>query len=195
MFAVEIDRAIVAEDVMTRDFVCNLSRCKGACCVKGDAGAPLDPEETHILETQYRKIKPYLRKEGIEAIEAQGTWVKDPRDGEAVTPLVNNKECAYVVFEADGTAKCGIERAWSAGATSFQKPISCHLYPIRITTYKNFDAVNYHRWEICDPACELGTQLKVPVYSFLKNALIRKYGSEWYEKLVEAAKQLECERG
>lgn len=194
MYAVEIDGAVVAEDVMSRQFICNLHKCKGACCVKGDAGAPLEEAETKLLESEFDKIKPFLRVEGIRSIEDQGTWIKDPQDGEAVTPLVNNKECAYVVFEADGTALCGIERAWSAGATSFQKPISCHLYPIRITKYKTFEAVNYHRWEICDPACELGTQLRIPVHSFLKKALIRKYGAEWYEKLAEAAKQLENER-
>lgn len=194
MFAVEIDGAVVAEDVMAREFVCNLSRCKGACCVHGDAGAPLEVEETQILEKEFGNIKPFLRPEGIQAIQEQGTWTKDPRDGEPVTPLVDNKECAYVVFDAEGTARCGIELAWKSGATAFQKPISCHLYPIRITKYKTFEAVNYHRWEICSPACELGAQLKIPVYVFLKNAIIRKYGEEWYQKLEEAAKQLENER-
>ncbi|MFN4300278.1 MAG: DUF3109 family protein [Thermaurantimonas sp.] len=194
MFAVEIDGAVVAEDVMAKEFVCNLSRCKGACCVQGDAGAPLEEEETRILEKEFKNIKPFLRPEGIRAIEEQGIWLKDPRDGEPVTPLVDGKECAYVVFDADGTAKCGIELAWKAGATAFQKPISCHLYPIRITKYKTFEAVNFHRWEICSPACELGAQLKVPVYAFLKNAIIRKYGEEWYQKLDDAAKQLENEK-
>lgn len=194
MFAVEIDGAVIAEDVMAREFVCNLSKCKGACCVKGDAGAPLEDEETQILESEVEKIKPYLRSEGIKSIEQQGAWLKDPRDGEAVTPLVDGKECAYVVFESDGTAKCGIEIAWRAGATNFQKPISCHLYPIRIKKYKNFEAVNYHKWDICTPACQLGKQLQIPVFAFLKDALVRKYGLLWYEKLAEAAKQLENER-
>lgn len=194
MFAVEINGAIVAEDVMAREFVCNLSRCKGACCVQGDAGAPLESDETSILESEFENIKPFLRPEGITTIAMQGTWIRDPRDGEPVTPLVDGKECAYATFKEDGTAMCGIEIAWKAGATTFQKPISCHLYPVRITKYKSFDAVNYHRWEICSPACELGTQLKVPVYVFLKDALIRKYGQDWYNQLSEAAQQFDNER-
>jgi hypothetical protein len=122
------------------------------------------------------------------------TWARDSRDGEAVTPLVEGRECAYVVFAADGTAQCGIELAWKAGATHFRKPVSCHLYPVRITKYKNFEAVNYHKWHICNPACELGRELSVPVYQFVREALIRKYGHEWFEKLKEASQQLEIEK-
>ncbi|KFD39018.1 DUF3109 family protein [Schleiferia thermophila] len=194
MYAVEIDGAVVSEEVMTREFVCNLSKCKGACCVEGDSGAPLEAEETTILEQEYPNIKPFLRSEGVAAIERSGTWARDSRDGEAVTPLVEGRECAYVVFAADGTAQCGIELAWKAGATHFRKPVSCHLYPVRITKYKNFEAVNYHKWHICNPACELGRELSVPVYQFVREALIRKYGHEWFEKLKEASQQLEIEK-
>lgn len=194
MLAIEIDGTVVAEDVITKEFVCNLSRCKGACCVEGDAGAPLEDEETAILTKEYPNIKPFLRPEGIAAIEQQGPWVTDSIEGGAVTPLVEGRECAYAVFAADGTAQCGIELAWKSGATHFRKPISCHLYPIRITRYKTFDAINYHKWHICSPACELGKALKIPVYQFVREALIRKYGHEWFEKLKEAAYQLEIEK-
>ena len=123
-----------------------------------------------------------MRPEGIAAIKKQGTSVQD-WDGEMVTPLVNDKECAYVIFDEKGITKCGIEKAWEDGVIDFKKPISCHLYPIRITYYRDFDALNYHKWDICSPACTLGAELKVPVYRFLKDALIRKYGEDWYAEI------------
>lgn len=188
MAAIQIKNTVVSSEVFEEAFVCDLSKCKGACCVEGDAGAPLEEDEVIILEQEYSTIKPYLRKEGIEAIEQQGTSVLDERDGEPVTPLVQGKECAYVVFDDKGTTLCGIEKAWKEGATSFRKPISCHLYPIRTTKYRSFEAVNYHRWEICSPACSLGKELKVPVFKFLKDALIRKYGQEWFDEAEDVAK-------
>lgn len=184
---IEIDGKIISGEVFERQFVCNLKACKGICCVEGDAGAPLLPEETEILEKIYPDIESFLAEDGKAAIAEQGTSVTDSFDGEPVTPLVDGAHCAYTVFEADGTAACGIENAWKAGKTDFRKPISCHLYPIRIKSYPEFDAVNYDHWSICDAACRLGESLQVPVYEFLKEALIRKYGEEWYEKLAEAA--------
>ncbi len=184
---IAIDDTLISEDLLEKAFVCDLTKCKGACCVEGDAGAPLADDEMSILEEIYEDVKPFLRKEGVAAIEAQGTSVKDPADGEWVTPLVNNAECAYVIFDDKGVTKCGIEKAWEEGAAQWRKPVSCHLYPIRIDSYPTYDAVNYHKWQICSPACSLGESLKVPVYKFTKDALIRKYGPDWYEQLQEVA--------
>ncbi len=184
----QISNTLISEEILENDFVCNLSACKGACCVEGQSGAPLEEEETKILQDSYEKVKPYLRKEGIEAIEAQGPFVKG-LDGEWETPLVNDKECAYVTFDNKGIAKCGLEEAYNTGATDWKKPISCHLYPIRTRKYSAFTAVNYHKWAICDPACSLGEELKVPIYKFVKEALVRKFGQVWYNELELVAKE------
>lgn len=182
---IEIQNTLISEDLLETEFVCNLSKCGGACCVEGDVGAPLLEEEVDLLKDLYPKVKPYMRKEGIEAIEAQGTHVYDEHD--PVTPLVNNRECAYVYFE-DQMAKCAIEKAYLDGEIDYKKPVSCHLYPLRITKYSSFEAINYHKWSICSDACSLGQELKVPVYQFLKEPLIRNYGKSWYEELEEVAK-------
>ena len=184
----QISNTLISEEILENDFVCNLSACKGACCVDGQSGAPLEEDETQILDQIYGKVKPYLREEGIAAIEKQGTFVKGS-DGEWETPLVNNEECAYVIFNEKGIAKCGLEEAYNAGVTEWKKPISCHLYPIRTRTYSEFTAVNYHKWVICDPACSLGEELKVPIYKFVKEALIRKFGELWYNELELVAKE------
>ena len=184
----QIGNKIVSEEIMDNDFVCNLNACKGACCVDGEYGAPLENEETQILKDIFDKVKPFLRPEGIEAIEQQGTFVKG-EDGEWETPLVNKSECAYVIFSDSGVAKCGLEEAYNAGATDWKKPISCHLYPIRTREYSEFTAVNYHKWEICDPACSLGNELQVPIYKFVKEALIRKFGESWYQELELVAQE------
>jgi len=183
---IAIDNTLVSEDLIRKKFVCDLNRCKGACCVAGDAGAPVAADEYKALERNYEGIKPYLTAKGIKSVEKYGLYVTD-KDGDVVTPLVGgNKECAYTVFE-NGIAGCGIEKAFNDGKSDFRKPVSCHLYPVRITSYKDYDAVNYHDWEICSPACKLGKALQVPVFRFLKDALIRKYGSDWYLKLEVAA--------
>lgn len=181
---IELGKTIISQDIFEKDFVCNLSACKGACCIEGDGGAPVTQEEIKILEEIYPKVEPYLRPEGIAAIKKQGTSVQD-WDGEMVTPLVNGKECAYVIFDEKGITKCGIEKAYEDGVVHFKKPISCHMYPIRVTHYRDFDALNYHKWDICSPACTLGAELKVPVYRFLKDALIRKYGEDWYAEVEQ----------
>ena len=190
---IQIEDKLISEEIFSEKFVCDLTRCKGACCVEGDAGAPLDKEETEILDALYPKIKPYLRKEGVQAIEEQGTWTVDPMDGDFVTPLVNGSECAYVIFDEKGITKCGIEKAYEDGVVDYHKPISCHLYPIRVTEYTDFSALNYHEWPICAPACDLGKELSVSVYRFLKSPLIRKYGENFYETLTEAAQEYEKE--
>lgn len=183
----QISNTLISEEILENDFVCNLGACKGVCCVEGQSGAPLEEEETVILEAIYDKVRPYLRKEGIAAIEAQGHVVRG-EDGEWETPLVNNAECAYVTFDNGGVAKCGLEEAYNNGVTTWKKPISCHLYPIRTRKYSEFTAVNYHKWVICDTACMLGNELKVPIYKFVKEALIRKFGKLWYNELELVAK-------
>lgn len=170
-------------------FVCNLSACKGACCIDGEAGAPLEESELSILESIYPSVKPYLRPEGLTAIEAQGVYIKGV-DGDWETPLIDGADCAYVIFDNKGVALCAIEKAYNEGKIDWKKPISCHLYPVRVKQYSDFSAVNYHRWYICDNACSLGKELTVPVYKFVKEALIRKFGNQWYEELEEVAKAM-----
>lgn len=182
----QLGKTIVSEDIIQKDFVCNLSACKGACCVDGDAGAPLDLEETKILQAIYPKVKPFLRKQGIAAIEAQGTFTTNEL-GEHETTLVDGADCAYVFFDKKGTALCAIEEAYNQGVIDWKKPVSCHLYPIRVKDYTEFSAVNYHKWEICDDACLLGKELQVPIYKFVKQALIRKFGEDWYMELEKVA--------
>lgn len=182
----QLGKTIVSEDLIEKDFVCNLSACKGECCIAGEAGAPVTKEETQVLADIWPKVMPYLRPEGVRAIEQQGTHIVTAL-GELETPLVGGKECAYVTFRDGGVASCGIEDAYHAGAISFRKPISCHLYPVRVQEYNEFSAVNYHKWPICNDACTLGAELKVPVYKFVKDALVRKFGSNWYAELEKIA--------
>lgn len=185
----QLGRTIVSEDIIQKDFVCNLSACKGACCIDGDAGAPLDKEEVKILADIYPKVKPYLRKEGIAEIEKQGTSIVTDF-GDLETPLINGADCAYVIFDDKKTALCGIEEAYNQGDIDWKKPVSCHLYPIRVKEYSEFSAVNYDKWEICDDACTLGAALQVPVYKFVKQALVRKFGEDWYSELEKVAETM-----
>jgi hypothetical protein len=189
-----VENAYLSDDLRDKFFVCNLQKCQGACCVEGDVGAPLEKAETKILEDIYPKIAPFLSEAGRQAIEAQGTWTTDSED-DFVTPTIGKRECAYAVYDEKNILKCGIEQAHLQGATDFPKPISCHLYPIRITQYEQYEALNYHRWDICSPACNLGESLGVPVYKFLKNALIRKYGEAWYAELEKEASPTSPEGG
>jgi hypothetical protein len=171
----------ISDDLYLVRFCCNLEKCQGACCVAGDAGAPLDEHEISILEDELDHIKPYMTERGIETVAAQGVFDYDIF-GKFVTPLVNDGECAFANF-SEGIAYCAIERAWQEGKTGFQKPVSCHLYPVRITEYRDFQAVNYHKWNICKPALKKGNHEGIPLYKFLKSALIRKYGEDWYRSL------------
>ncbi len=181
----QLGKTIVSEEILEKEFVCNLSACKGTCCIDGDAGAPLSEEETKILEEIFPIVKSYLRPEGIAAIEEQGTWVTG-EDGDFETTLIEGKDCAYVIFDG-ATALCGIEQAYNEGVVSWKKPVSCHLYPIRVKDFTEFTAVNYDKWDICDDACDLGKELQVPVYKFVKEALIRKFGEDWYKELEKVA--------
>lgn len=179
-----VENAVISDDIKENFFVCNLEKCKGACCIEGDAGAPLEVDELKTLEDIYDDIEPFLTQAGREVIEKEGKYVKD-QDGDYCTPTIGGKECAYAIWDKKGILKCGIEQAYLAGKTNFKKPISCHLYPLRITPYDHYDAINYHRWHICSPACSLGKELHVPLYRFLKEALIRKYGEVWYDELIK----------
>lgn len=185
---IAIDNTLVSEDILEKKFVCDLNACKGACCVAGDSGAPLDKEELDVLDSVVEKVKPYMTKKGLKAIEKNGSFVVDG-DGDFTTTLVApGEECAFVYFDEQNIAKCAIEKAYLEKKITWQKPISCHLYPIRIKKTKTYDAVNYDRWEVCKPACSCGEKLNVPVYKFLKTPLIRKYGNKWFKQLEQAAK-------
>lgn len=185
-----INNTVISNDVIEEQFVCNLTACKGACCVKGDGGATLEEHEMGILDDIYPLVEPYLTPEGKAAIEQQGHYVLDNELG-FTTPLINGGPCAYVIYDELGIAKCGIQKAFEDGIIDFPKPVSCHLYPIRIKQLNSqFEAVNYERWSICKAACKLGKQLKVPVYVFLKEPLIRKYGPDFYQQLDAAAQHL-----
>lgn len=186
---IEIGNTLISRDVVEKKFVCNLAVCKGACCVDGDSGAPLTDEEIKVIDRIYDRVIPYMRKEGVVAIENQGRYVVD-YDNEFVTPLVNEKECAYVIFE-EGIAKCAFEKAYEQGVIQFKKPISCHLYPIRISKLRKHEGVNYDNWHICNPARKFGEETNTPVYKFLKEPLTKKYGKAWYEDLKIVAKELE----
>jgi len=186
----QIEKTIVSEDILEKEFVCNLGACKGECCIAGEAGAPLDEAEVEILKEIYPKVKPFLRPEGIAAIEKQGTSVVSDL-GDLETTLVEGAECAYVIFDENKTALCGIEAAHKAGEVDFKKPVSCHLYPVRVQEYSSFSAVNYHSWSICNDACALGAELKVPVYKFLKESLVRKFGQNWYLELEKVAENFQ----
>lgn len=184
----EIDNKIVSLDIIQQKFTCDFEKCKGYCCVYGESGAPLEEKEVKILKQIFPKIKEFLRPEGMDVIEKQGTSIVD-KDKDKVTPLIGKKECAYAIFE-NGVARCSIEKAYEAGIISFRKPISCHLYPVRIKKYDKFEAINYDRWHVCDPAKECGEDLNIPLYIFVRDALIRKYGEEFTEKLEKIAQEI-----
>jgi hypothetical protein len=178
-----LQNTVISDDIRDNFFVCNLEKCKGACCVEGDLGAPLDEEELTILEQSYEHIKPYMTGAGKLAVEEQGLYIQD-FEGDYSTPTIENRECAYALYDDQGILKCAIEQAYYDGKISWKKPISCHLYPIRVTKYDDFEALNYDRWGICAAACNFGESLGVKVYQFLKEPLIRKYGEGWYNELT-----------
>lgn len=184
---IAIDNILVSDDVVEAKFVCDLSKCKGGCCEDGDAGAPLEKAEKKILEENYEAVKPYMTKEGIREIERQGKYVYDREFG-WVTPTIDGQICAYGIRDEKGIIKCAIEQAYYDGKLGWKKPISCHLYPIRISRGKVYTNLNYEpREPLCSAACSLGKKLKVPVYQFLKEPLIRKFGEEFYDTLQQIA--------
>src|SRR5687767_9081937 len=179
-----LQNTVISDDIKEKFFVCNLEKCKGACCVEGDLGAPLAEDELQILTDNYEHIKPYLSEAGRKAIEEQGLYIKDWEDDFSTT-TIENRECAYAIYDEKLNLKCGIEQAYLDGKITWKKPISCHLYPIRITKYDGFEALNYDKWSICSDACTFGADLGVRVYQFLKEPLIRKYGPGWYQDLED----------
>jgi hypothetical protein len=186
-----VGNALLSEDILEKNFVCQLDKCKGACCVQGDAGAPLLHEELQIIDDVIEQVKPFMRKSALDLIDQTSFFARDPRDGELVTQCEDSGECVFVNYDDKGTAKCAIEQANSEGLIDFKKPISCHLYPIRAKKYGTHVALNYHKWEICSDACKAGDELKVPVYQFLKAPLIRKMGEEWFKELEQVAQDWE----
>ena len=189
----EIQNTLVSLDLIERFFCCDLDKCLGQCCVEGDAGAPI----TEAENKQIAKITPQIMQDLLPSaqrrIKEAGTSYID-EEGDLVTQIVDGRDCVFTCYDADGVCKCAIEKAYRAGKTDFYKPISCHLYPIRITQYRDFKAVNYHRWSVCKAAELLGEREKVPVYRFLKEPLIRKFGEAWYAALVECAEEWERQR-
>jgi len=188
---IAIDNILVSDEVVQEHFVCDLNKCKGGCCVDGDAGAPLEDQELEYIREAYEMVKPYLPHRAIEEIERQGLYVYDREFG-WVTPTINSEICVYGIFDEKGIVKCGIEQAYNDGKISWKKPISCHLYPIKTkkSSDGSLDLVNYEpRADLCSCGCKLGAKLKVPAYVFLKEALVRKYGEEFYEALDAVAKE------
>ena len=180
---IAIDNVLVSDDVVQAQFVCDLTKCKGGCCEDGDAGAPLEKAELKIIDDNFKAIKPYLSAEGASEIERQGRYVYDREFG-WVTPTVNGSICAYGIRDKQGIIKCGIEQAYNDGKLNWKKPISCHLYPIRVSKSKQYEMVNYEpRETLCAPGCALGKKLKMPVYQFLKEPIIRKFGKDFFEAL------------
>jgi hypothetical protein len=181
---VVIGDILVSDEVVSEKFVCNLNACKGACCWEGDFGAPITENEKQILDDIYLSIKPFLSVEGQEVLENKGKYTYYKQVDEWGTPLLENDACAYLTYSELGIAQCGIEKAYLDGATTFIKPISCHLYPIRVKSeIAGYEWLNYEKWNICSAACTLGKELKMPVFQFVKDALIRKYGAAFYEEL------------
>lgn len=185
----QIDETIISLDLLDERFVCDLATCKGACCIEGDSGAPLEEDEIKIIEDLLPVIWDDLSDKSKEVIEKQGVSYID-EDGEPVTSIVNGEECVFTYTDENGQCKCAIEKAYREGKTDFFKPISCHLYPVRLQKYEEYTAVNYHQWSVCSCARKLGGKLKVPVYKFLKEPLIRKFGKDWFEQLEIADREL-----
>ena len=180
---IEVQNKIVSTEIFERKFVCDLNACKGACCIEGDDGAPLEKEEVDIIEENLDKIKPFMRRKGVEAVEKGGVSYLDRHD-EPVTTLVDQRECAFVFFDDEGISKCSIEQAYLEGEINYKKPISCHLYPIRVKKFDNLEALAYDEWNICKSACACGDKLDVPVYRFLKEPLVRAYGQAFFDDLM-----------
>ncbi|MEO0042107.1 MAG: hypothetical protein RL329_1555 [Bacteroidota bacterium] len=187
---------LISDELIEEQFVCNLNACKGACCWEGDFGAPLEKDELAILKQIYPAVRPYLTESGQKVIDSEGTSQYFRGMKSYGTSLVEGGACAFMTMTAAGVSQCGIEQAWRDGKTTFRKPISCHLYPIRVSKSKSMgtEMLNYDRWDICTAACSLGKKEQVPVYQFLKEALIRAYGADFYEELDAAAQFMQSNK-
>lgn len=188
---VEIGNTLVSFQLFETHFLCPLHKCKGQCCVEGDAGAPVTLDEIAEIEEALPEVERYLSEEAKEVIKRQGVAYRDP-DGDLVTSLVGKADCVFTCYDEKGICGCALEKAFREGRTSFMKPISCHLYPVRLNHYKDFTAVNLHRWDICNCAVEYGKEKGMPAYKFLKEPLIRCFGEDWYKELEQAAKDYEA---
>jgi hypothetical protein len=190
---IAINNILISDEVVSEQFVCDLNKCKGGCCEDGDSGAPLESAELEHLRNYIEDIKPFITQEGLKTIEKEGLYKYDQEFG-WVTPTIGGRMCAYGFRDQQGIIKCGIEQAYLNNKIGWKKPISCHLFPVKITKSKkqNQEYVNYEpRQDLCKAACKLGKQLKVPVYKFLKESLIRKYGEDFYTALEATAAQIE----
>jgi hypothetical protein len=183
---------LVSDEIVEEYFHCNLEACKGACCWEGDFGAPLEEEEIMILNDLLDNIKPFLPERSISLLEKKDFHQSYPEMEEQGTTLHFDGACVFLAQSADGGYRCGIELAYESGKIPFQKPISCHLYPIRRKKNEEvgFEAMNYDRWEICNPACALGKKLSLPLYQFAEKAIKRFYGEDFYNELHAAAQYL-----
>ncbi len=191
-FIFEIDRYLVSSDILTEFFACDYETCKGCCCIIGDSGAPVEEDEIEKLEDNYPLYKPFMTSSGIAVIEKNGVAEIDT-DGDLVTPLVGKMECAYTCFDENENCFCAIEKSYCAGRSRFKKPISCSLYPIRLSQLSNgYTALNLHRWDICKCAFEKGKKERLPVYKFLREVITSHFGEEFYSALEEAAKSLQA---
>ena len=185
----QICDVLISDEVLTERFVCDLEKCMGACCIEGDAGAPVDLDEIMQIEEVLPVIWDQLSIPARKVINKQGVAYSDP-EGQLVTSIVNGKDCVFTCYDEKGGCYCALEKAYREGKTKFYKPLSCHLYPIRHKKVGDLDALNYHRWDVCKAAVLLGEQLDVRVYEFLKEPLIRKFGEEWYHELEDAVVEL-----
>ena len=190
---IQIDDKIVSQDLFEVLFVCDYDTCKGECCVEGDSGAPLEPGEAEELRRCLPEVRHLLSPVALEVIEEQGVSYFD-EDGDEVTSIVRGRDCVFTTYDEQGRCACALEKVYNEGKTTFIKPISCQLYPVRLTKYPSFTAVNYHKWSICKCALKLGRKLQVPVYQFLRAPLIRAFGEEFYAQLEEVAALLKAER-
>ncbi len=190
---IEVGNTIVSFDVLTKEFVCDLDICRGECCIEGESGAPVAPDEIDKLKELVPIVWDDLSEVSKAVIKEQGPTYTD-EDGDEVTSIVNGRECVFTYTDSDGICKCAIEKAFREGKTDFYKPISCHLYPIRLTEMDGLTLLNYHKWRICRCACDLGHKQKVPVYKFLKEPLIRRFGTEWYEELEMTVEELKKQK-
>lgn len=185
----QINDVLISDEVLTEHFICDLQQCKGACCIEGDAGAPVDLDEIMQIEEVLPVIWDQLSIPARKVINKQGVAYAD-QEGQLVTSIVNGKDCVFTCYDEKGCCFCAIEKAYREGKSKFYKPLSCHLYPIRMKKIGDFDALNYHRWDVCKMAVLLGQQNNVRVYEFLKEPLIRKFGEAWYKDLEEAVEEL-----
>lgn len=188
-----VEDVLLSENILERKFACQLDKCKGACCVEGDAGAPLMHSELEEIEKNLESIKPFMTPDAKAHLEKKGFYTRD-LEGDLVTECLNDGACVFVRYNELGITQCAIEQAHAAGAIDYKKPISCHLYPIRAKKYGAYIAMNYHDWDICGDACKAGVEMNIPVYKFLQEALTRKMGAKWYEALEAVARDWEAEK-